>query len=177
MNLWHDVSLGSNVPDEITVIIECPRGTKNKYEIDKETGLIKLDRVMKTSQDYPVDYGFAPQTLWEDGDPLDIAVLTTHPLFPGCMLTVRPVAVMTMVDCGESDYKIIAVPTDDVRWNDVTDLAHVNGHTIKEIKHFFETYKSIEPNKVVVIDSVLGQADAKSAVLRSVELYKEKFGA
>ena len=176
MNLWHDVSVGDNTPDEITVIIECPRDTKNKYEIDKETGLIKLDRAMKTSQGYPTDYGFAPQTLWDDGDALDVVVLTTNPLFPGCVVNVRPVAVMKMVDCGESDYKVIGVPVDDPRWDEVQDLADVNPHTIKEVKHFFETYKSIEPDKVVTIDEIAGAKDAKAAVSRSIEIYNEKFG-
>lgn len=175
MNLWHDVSVGDNVPEEVTVIIECPRGTKNKYEIDKDTGLITLDRAMRTAQDYPTDYGFAPQTLWDDGDALDVAVLTTYPLFPGCVVKVRPVAVMEMIDCGESDYKVIGVPVHDDRWIDVKDIDDVNPHTIKEIKHFFETYKRIE-NKVVTIDAIKGAKDAKAAVTRSVEMYNEKFG-
>lgn len=176
MNLWHDLSAGDNIPEEINVIIECPRGTKNKYEIDKETGLIKLDRAMKTSQDYPTDYGFTPRTLWDDGDALDVVVLTTNPLFAGCLVSVRPVAVMKMVDCGESDYKVIGVPVDDPRWDEVTDLADVNPHTIKEIKHFFETYKSIEPGKVVTIDEIGGKEDALAAVKKSVDLYNEKYG-
>lgn len=176
MNLWHDVSVGDNTPDEITVIIECPRGTKNKYEIDKDTGLIKLDRAMKTSQDYPTDYGFAPRTLWDDGDALDVVVLTTNALFPGCVVNVRPVAVMKMIDCGESDYKVIGVPVDDPRWDEVNDLADVNPHTIKEVKHFFETYKSIDPDEVVTIDEIGGAVDAKVAVSRSIELYNEKHG-
>ncbi|MCB9798982.1 inorganic diphosphatase [Candidatus Nomurabacteria bacterium] len=174
MNLWHDVSVGENAPEEFTVIIECPKGTKNKYEIDKETGLIKLDRAMKTSQDYPSDYGFAPQTLWDDGDALDVIVLTTNPLFAGCMVNVRPVAVFDMVDCGESDYKVIAVPVDDPRWKEVKDLSDVNPHTIKELQHFFETYKSIEPDKMVEIKAVHGAKEAKEAVERSVEMYKNR---
>jgi len=175
MNLWHDLSPGDNVPAEINVIIECPRGTKNKYEIDKETGLIKLDRAMKTSQDYPADYGFVPQTLWDDGDALDVVVLTTNPLFPGCLVNVRPVAVMKMVDCGESDYKVIGVSVDDKRWDGVKDLADINPHTVKEIKHFFETYKSIEPDKVVVINEIVGRVEAQEAVSRSIEMYMEKY--
>lgn len=176
MNLWHDVSVGKNAPEEITVIIECPKGTKNKYEIDKETGLIKLDRAMKSSQDYPTDYGFAPQTLWDDGDALDVVVLTTYPLFPGCVVDVRPVAVLEMIDSGESDFKVVGVPVDDVRWKDVKDLSDVNPHTIKELKHFFETYKSIEPDKVVTIDTISGREEAVKAVQRSIEMYNEKYG-
>ena len=176
MNLWHDIALGDNAPEEITVIIECPKGTKNKYEIDKKTGLIKLDRAMKTSQDYPFDYGFAPQTLWEDNDPLDVVVLTTNPLFPGCVVEVRPVAVMKMIDCGESDYKIISVPVEDKRWDDVQDIDDINPHTLKEIQHFFETYKSIEPDKIVTIPGTEGKDAAMAAVEKSVVLYNEKFG-
>jgi len=174
MNLWHEISLGDKAPEEFNVIIEIPKGSKNKYEIDKETGLIKLDRAMKTSQDYPFDYGFAPQTLWEDNDPLDVVVLTTYPLAPNILVTVRPVAVMEMIDGGESDYKIIAVPTEDPRWDETKDLDDVNKHTVKEIKHFFETYKQIE-NKEVKISGIKGRKEAKEAVQKSVELYKSKF--
>jgi inorganic pyrophosphatase len=174
MNLWHDVSLGEKAPEEFNVIIENPKGNKNKYEIDKETGLIKLDRAMKTSQDFPFDYGFAPQTLWEDGDALDIAVLATYPIHPGIMLEVRPVAVMLMTDSGESDYKIIAVPVEDPRWDNVKDLSDINPHSIKEFQHFFETYKSIE-GKIVTIDGVEGKDKAIEAIKKSVGLYNEKF--
>ena len=174
MNLWHEISLGDKAPEEFNVIIEIPKGSKNKYEIDKETGLIKLDRAMKTSQDYPFDYGFVPQTLWEDNDPLDVVVLTTYPLASNILVTVRPVAVMEMIDAGESDYKIIAVPTKDPRWDDIKDLDDVNKHTIKEIKHFFETYKQIE-DKEVKINGIKGKKEAKEAVQKSVELYKSKF--
>jgi len=175
MNLWHDISLGEKAPEEFNVIIENPKGNKNKYEIDKETGLIKLDRAMKSSQDYPFDYGFAPQTYWEDGDALDVVVLATYPIHPGILLVVRPVAVMHMTDSGDSDDKIIAVPTEDPRWDNVKDLADINPHTIKELQHFFETYKSID-NKIVTIEGVEGKGQAIEAVKRSVELYKEKFG-
>lgn len=173
--MWHDVTLGDKAPEEFNVIVECPKGSKNKYEIDKETGLIKLDRAMKTAQDYPFDYGFAPQTLWEDNDPLDVAILTTYPLHPGILLTVRPVGIMHMVDSGEGDDKIIAVPLKDPRWEEVTDLEHVNKHTLKEIQHFFETYKAIE-NKVVSINGFGGKDKAIEAVKKSVALYKDKFG-
>ena len=174
MNLWHDVSLGEKAPKEFNVIIEIPKGSKNKYEIDKETGLIKLDRAMKTSQDYPFDYGFAPQTLWEDNDALDVVVLTTYPLSTGILVTVRPIAVMHMMDGGESDDKIIVVPMDDPRWDNTNDLSDINPHSIKEFQHFFETYKSIE-GKIVTIDGVEGKDQAIEAVKKSVELYKEKF--
>ena len=174
MNLWHDLTLGENAPEQFRVIIEIPKGSKNKYEIDKETGLIKLDRAMKTAQDYPFDYGFAPQTLWEDNDPLDVILLSTYPLHPGIMVDVRPVAVMRMIDGGEGDDKIIAVPVNDPRWEEVKDLQDINKHTVKEIQHFFETYKQIE-NKVVEISGWEGRESAIEAVKKSVELYNAKY--
>ena len=178
MNLWHDVPLGDDAPQEINVIIEIPKGSANKYEVDKETGLIKLDRANYSSAPYPFDYGFAPQTLWEGGDPLDVVVLTTFPLHPGILVAVRPVAVMDMVDGGESDYKIIAVPVEDKRWEDVQDLADVNKHSLKEFQHFFETYKALKGKPAPVeIKGVYDKAAALEAVKKSVELYRQKMGA
>jgi len=175
MNLWHDLDKGENFPSEMNVIIEIPRGSKNKYEIDKKTGLIKLDRAMKTSQDYPFDYGFVPQTLWEDGDALDVIVLSTFPLAPGILVVARPVGLMKMNDSGDCDDKIIAVPTEDPRWNGVQDLADLNSHLLKEIKHFFETYKQIDGKKVVV-SGFFEKKEALEAGKKSIQLYQEKFG-
>jgi inorganic pyrophosphatase len=171
-NLWKDIDPGTK--EEIVTIIEINKGSKNKYEIDKKTGLIALDRVMHTAQDYPFDYGFVPQTLWDDGDPLDVVVLTTYPLFPGIMLKVRPVAVVNMIDGGDSDAKIIAVPVEDPRFDEVKDLSDVNKHTIKEIEHFFLTYKKLQ-NKEVTIDSIEGKEVAEAAFEKSLKLYQEKF--
>lgn len=176
MNLWHDIPLGDNVPDEFNVIIEIPKNSPNKYEIDKTTGLIKLDRVNYSSAPYPFDYGFAPKTLWDDNDPLDVIVLTTYPLHPGILVTVRPVAVMEMVDSGESDYKILAVPVDDKRWDDVKDLKDLNKHTLKEYQHFFETYKQLKGKpSPVAIHGIRGRKEAIEAVKRSMQLYAGKF--
>lgn len=175
MNMWHDLELGKEAPKEFNMIIEISRGSKNKYEIDKETGLIKLDRALKTAQDYPFDYGFAPQTLWEDGDALDVVVLSTYPINSGILVKVRPVAVMHMVDCGDGDDKIIAVPVSDPRWDDVKDLKDINAHTLKEMQHFFETYKQIEGKKVEV-SGFSNKVKAFEAVKKSVKLYKDKFG-
>lgn len=174
LNLLHDVTPGDNIPNEVTVVIEINKGSKNKYELDKATGLIKLDRVMKTSQDYPFDYGFVPQTHWHDGDPLDIVLLTTYPLIPGILVTVRPVAVMDMIDGGESDAKVIAVPVDDPRFDNVHDIGDINPHTLKEIDHFFTTYKTIQ-NKVVTIPTVRDAAAAKEVILEGIALYKKEF--
>lgn len=178
MNLWHDIALGDDAPNEFNVIIEIPKGSNNKYEIDKETGLIALDRANYSSAPYPVDYGFAPQTLWDDNDALDVAVLTTWPLAVGIKVTVRPVAVIEMIDGGESDFKVIAVPASDKRWDDVHDLADINKHQLKEIVHFFETYKELKSDTkkaVVEIKGIKGKADAVAAVEKSIALYKEKF--
>ena len=172
MNLLHDIAPGTK--SEMNVIIEIPRGSSNKYEIDKETGLIKLDRANYSNAPYPVDYGFVPQTLWDDGDALDVMVLTTFPLSPGILVEARPVAVMEMMDDGESDYKIVAVPVNDKRWDDVQDLADLNKHQIKEIQHFFETYKALKGKaNEVVVHGFKGKADAEAAFERSVQLYRD----
>ena len=171
MNLLHDIAPGS--ASEMNVIIEIPKGSKNKYEIDKETGIIALDRVMHSAQDYPFDYGFVPQTLWEDGDALDVVLLTTYPLMPGILVRARPVAILPMVDGGDSDAKVLAVPCDDPRFKEVTDLADVNKHTLKEIAHFFLTYKQIQ-NKEVTVGEWAGKADAEAAFAKAVAAYAEK---
>lgn len=177
MNLWHDVPLGDNAPEKINAIIETPHGSNNKYEIDKETGLIKLDRANYNAAPYPFDYGFAPQTYWEDGDALDIVVLATYPLPTGILVAVRPVAFMEMTDSGDPDAKIIAVPTEDRRWDDVKDLADLNQHTLREMKHFFETYKVLKgKDSPVTVHGFKDRKEALTAVKRSVELYKQKFG-
>ena len=132
MNLWHDIDPGSS--DEMNVIIEIPRNSRNKYEIDKETGLIALDRVLHTAQVYPVDYGFIPKTYWDDDDALDAMILTTEPLAPGVLVRTRPIGIMDMVDDGDPDAKILGVPIDDPRWSKVKDVKDVNPHTIKEIE-------------------------------------------
>ncbi|MFZ2556038.1 MAG: inorganic diphosphatase [Minisyncoccia bacterium] len=177
MNLWHDIPLGEDAPNEINVIIEVPKGSPNKYEIDKETGLIKLDRANYSAATFPSEYGFAPQTLWEDGDALDVVVLATFPIPTGILVKVRPVAIMEMIDTGESDYKVIAVPVDDKRWEDVHDLADINKHTLKEVQHFFETYKALKGKPALVeVKGFKGKREALEAVTKSVELYKAKFG-
>ncbi len=170
LNLLHDVSLGEKCPDVVTCVVEINKGSKNKYELDKETGLLKLDRVMHTGQDYPFDYGFFPRTHWYDGDPLDVVILTTYPLIPGMLVDVRPVAIIDMIDGGEGDAKIIAVPAEDPRFNKVIDLKDVNEHTIKEIVHFFETYKKIQ-KKEVLIKKIGDAVKAKKAILEGIKLY------
>lgn len=176
MNLWHDVSPGENIPDEVNVIIEINKGSKNKYEVDKATGLISLDRVAYTAQDFPFDYGFVPRSYWHDNDPLDVIVLTTYPLLPGILVSVRPVALMNMIDSGEGDDKIISVPVDDPRWDDVKDLADINPHTLKEIEHFYSTYKKIQ-NRIVEVTGFSDLSAAKKAIVEGLALYQQKFSS
>ncbi len=172
MNLWHDIEAGSE--NEFNVIIEIPKGSSNKYEIDKETGLIALDRANYSAAAYPCEYGFIPQTLWDDGDALDVILLASFPIPTGILVRARPVALMEMIDTGEQDNKVIAVPVKDKRWENVHDLTDINPHTIKEIQHFFETYKEIKGDEVV-INGFKGAADAKLAFKKSRDLYTAKF--
>ena len=169
MNIY-DIDPGTK--DEMNVIIEIPKGSSNKYEIDKDTGLITLDRANYSAAAYPVEYGFVPRTLAEDGDALDVLVLATFPLLPGVLVKVRPVAYMEMVDTGETDPKVIGVPVNDKRWEGVQDLADINKHTLKEIQHFFETYKHLKgKGNEVTIPSFKGKEEAGAAFERARELY------
>ena len=172
MNLWHDIEPGSK--DAINVIVEINKGSKNKYEIDKKTGLIALDRVAHTAQDFPFDYGFVPRSLWHDNDPLDVVILTTHPLMPGILVRVRPIALMNMIDSGEDDDKIIAVPVDDPRFANMKDLSDINPHTLKEIEHFYSTYKKLQ-NKEVEVKGFKGRAEAENAFEEGLKLYHTKY--
>lgn len=172
MNYWHDLDPGT--PDEITAIVEIPKGSKNKYEIDKETGLIALDRAMYTAQDYPFDYGYVPQTLWDDDDAVDVIILTSNPLDSGILVRVRPVGIMNMIDDGEADDKIIAVPTTDPRFDEILELDDVNSHTLKEMEHFYATYKNLQ-DKEVEVTGFKGKEAAVAAFERGKKLYNEKY--
>lgn len=171
MNLLHDIDPGTE--DSMNVIIEIPKDSHNKYEIDKKTGLIKLDRANYSAAAYPFDYGFVPRTLWDDGDALDVVLLTTYPLNVGILVAARPVAILNMTDDGDTDDKIIAVPTDDKRWDDVQDLPDINKHTLKELAHFFETYKNLngKPEAKVVVGGFDGRAAARVAYTRACTMY------
>ncbi|MBI5405597.1 inorganic diphosphatase [Candidatus Kaiserbacteria bacterium] len=173
MNLLHDIDPGTR--EEMNVVIEIPKDSHNKYEIDKKTGLIKLDRANYDAAAYPFDYGFVPQTLWDDGDALDVVVLTTYPLNVGVLVTVRPVGILNMIDGGDADDKIIAVPTEDKRWDDVQDLADLNKHALKEFAHFFETYKNLKGKPAeVVIKGYKGRVEAEAAFERARKMYDDK---
>lgn len=173
MNYWHEIDPGSD--EAMNVIVEIPDGSNNKYEIDKETGLIALDRAMHTAQSYPFDYGFVPQTLWDDGDAVDVVLLSTYSLDPGILVRTRPIGLLHMVDDEESDDKLIGVPVDDPRWDDVTDITDVHEHRLKEIEHFFTSYKDLQEEDVSIEDFT-GQEAAVKAFQRGRELYRDKFG-
>ena len=157
----------------INVIIEIEKGSKNKYELDKNTGLIKLDRVMYTAQSYPFDYGFIPNTLWHDGDPLDVVLLTSYSIHPGVLVEARPIAYINMIDNNESDVKVLAVPENDPRFKNLKDIEDINPHTLDEINHFFETYKMLE-NKKVEIPSTHDKKETLEVIKKSIQLFKKK---
>ena len=170
---WHDVSYGKNAPNVIQAIIEVPKDSKLKYEVDKETGLIILDRPLYSSVHYPGDYGFIPQTYWEDGDPLDIIVISNFPVFPGVIVEARPIGVLHMEDEGEADDKIIAVHDTDPRFNHYQDLKDIPEHIKLEIKHFFETYKQLQNKKVKVLE-FSNAKKAKECIKKGIKLYDEQ---
>jgi inorganic pyrophosphatase len=171
---WHQVSPGENMPDIVNAIIEIPKGSKAKYEIDKESGLLKLDRVLFSSVMYPANYGFIPQTYCDDHDPLDILVLCSVDVFPMSIIEAKVVGVMHMVDNGEQDDKIIAVAKNDMSVNYIDDLAELPPHAMKEIVRFFQDYKKLE-GKNVTIEHLLGKRYAHKAIKEGLELYKSTF--
>ena len=175
VNKWHDYETGPDAPEEIYAVIENPTGTQNKYEYDKDKESVVLDRVLHSSINYPGDYGFIPQAYYEDGDPMDILVVTTHATFPGCVIEARPIGILYMDDGGEQDDNVIAVPTEDPRWDNVEDLEDLNEHKKKEIAEFFKTYKNLEPKKEVKIEGWGGKEEAFEAIEKSQELYSENF--
>lgn len=141
---------GEGYPEEFNVVIEIPRGSHNKYEYDEELDIIKIDRVYFSSMFLPADYGFIPQTRSQDGDHLDAIVMLDMPAFPGCLVRVRPIGAVYMIDSGEEDEKIVSVPVDDPRYANVQDLSDLSPHFEKEVRHYFEHYKDLEGKKVVI---------------------------
>ena len=174
-NLWEDLETGSNVPEEINVVVECLKGERNKYEYDKNIPGVMLDRVLHSNVHYPSDYGFIPQSYYDDGDPFDALVLVEDQTFPGCVIESRPVALMKMDDDGEQDDKVIAVPTEDPRYDHIQDLEDIPTQLRDEIDEFFSTYKNLEAGKEV---ETLGWEDrqaAYDAIEHAQNLYEENF--
>jgi len=174
-NPWHDVNIGKEAPEEVNAIIEIPKNSTLKYELDKETGLMKLDRVLYSAVHYPGDYGFIPQTYWEDNDPLDIIILSSFPVYPRTIVKVRPIGVLQMVDSKESDAKIIAVYVGDPRYDDYRDVSDIPSHTLLELRHFFETYKLLQNKKVKVV-SIQHASQARKNIMDAAKHYILKFG-
>jgi len=173
---WHDLEPGKHPPEVVTAVIEIPGGGRNKYELDKETGLFRLDRVLYSAVHYPGDYGFIPRTLHRDGDPCDILVLIKEPTFTGCLIDVRPVGLLRMLDLGVPDDKIIAVPARDPFQHEYFDIADIPGHVLKEIEHFFQIYKDLEGKRVQTVGWEKSEV-AMREVSDVIRTYGARYGA
>ncbi len=171
MNIWHDISAERINPDNFTAVIEIPKGGKNKYEMDKETGLLFLDRVLYTATHYPANYGFIPRTFADDGDPLDVLVMCQEAIEPMTLVPCYPIGVVKMVDGDDIDEKIIAVPFRDPSLSCYKDISELPKHTFDEIQHFFTVYKSLE-GKSTAVKEVLGREDAIAIIKHCIEEYR-----
>lgn len=172
---WHGAETGKKAPAIVNALIEIPQGSKAKYEIDKTTGLLKLDRVIYSSFHYPINYGFIPQTLGQDSDPLDILVMCSESIQPLCLVEATVIGNMQMIDNGEKDDKIIAVATKDPTVNHITDISELPKHFIAVLKNYFEQYKVLE-NKIVEIDEFQDKQAAYSIISSAIDFYRTKFG-
>ena len=173
-NPWHDVSIGSQLPDIVQAIIEIPKNSRAKYELDKETGMLRLDRVLYSSVFYPANYGFIPQTLGEDNDPLDILVLSQIEIQPLCIVNAKVIGVMRMIDNNEADDKIIAVAANDMSVNYIQKIEDLPSYFHSEIQNFFEEYKKLE-QKTVLVEDFQDSDIAKQIIGRSIAYYQTKF--
>ena len=173
-SLWHAIGPGEKAPEEVNVIIETPKGSRNKYEISKDYNGIVLDRVLHSSVVYPADYGLIPHTLYDDGDPIDVVVVMSFPTYPGIMLKARPIGIMHMIDAGYKDHKLIAVPSKDPAFSHVKSMDDLNPHLLKEFKNFFETYKLLEGKKTSV-DGFGSKEEAYEEIKQSIKVYKDKY--
>lgn len=171
-NPWHHVSVGKEQPDVVQAIIEIPQGSKAKYELDKASGMLRLDRVLFSSLNYPHNYGFIPQTLGEDNDPLDIIVISQIDVDPMCIVDAKVIGVLRMIDNGEGDDKIIAVAQNDMSVNHINEVSELPPHLTVELQNFFEDYKKLE-NKIVVVEDFQNAEIAKKIVTKSIDDYKD----
>lgn len=174
-NPWHDIPIGDKAPKVVNAIIEISKNSHIKYELDKETGLLRLDRFLYSAVHYPGDYGFVPQTLWDDGDPLDIIILTGSAVNPMTLVRARVIGILRMIDGKDKDDKVVAVYEDDPRFAEVKDVKDIPGHVKAELKHFFERYKELEGKQVKVLE-FLGRERAMKDIEYSQKLYKNKYG-
>ena len=171
-NRYMQVAPGVDPPFKINAIVEIRRGRRSKFEIDKETGLIKLDRYLYSSAHYPGDYGIIPQTLAEDGDPLDILVMVNEPTFSGCLIEARPLGLFKMTDKGDNDYKVLAVPDTDPIFAEYNGLWRVPPHYLREVEHFFATYKQLEGGEVRTLGWE-GEDKAQDEIMKSIDRYQD----
>lgn len=174
-NPWHHVDYGKTAPEVVNAIIEIPFGSKTKYELHKESGLLKLDRVLYSAVHYPANYGFIPQTFCDDQDPLDILVLCSAEVDPLCIIEANVIGLMRMVDDDEEDDKIISIAKNDISLNYISDLKHLPPHTTIQLKRFFEDYKKLE-HKHVVVQKFFGKKEAFKVIKDSIERYRKEFG-
>ncbi len=170
---WHDVPIGADAPETFTAVIEIPQGGKVKYELDKETGMLRVDRVLYSSVIYPANYGFIPQTYGDDNDPLDVLVLMQEPVQPLSLLHARPVGMMQMIDQGQSDEKIVCIHLDDPAFNSYYHIWELPEHRLRELKRFFLDYKQLEEKDVEVQD-FLGPDKARAVVRQAMERYRQE---
>ncbi len=172
MNIWHDIQPERIKSDDFMAVIEIPKGSKCKYELDKFTGLLSLDRVLYTSTHYPANYGFIPRTFADDGDPLDVLVLCSEPIYPLTLIRVYPIGVMRMLDGGKMDDKIIAVPFSDPSYFGIQSIDELPAHIFDEILHFFTVYKQLE-NKQTDVQSLFGPTEARKIVQDAIDCYAQ----
>lgn len=175
MNIWHDIRKERITPEKFEALIEIPKGCKSKYELDKETGRLRLDRILYTSTVYPSNYGFIPKTLAEDNDPLDVLVLCTDAIYPMTLVTCKPIGVIRMYDNYEFDEKIIAVPLGDPSYRDYDDIDQLPKHIFEEMMHFFEVYKALE-HKVTSVKEICHRDCAIASIKKCMAFYEEKYG-
>ena len=175
INIWHDISEERIKAKSFEALIEIPKGCKVKYELDKETGLLKLDRVLYTSTVYPANYGFIPRTLAEDGDPLDVLVLCGETIYPMTLINCYPIGVIKMIDGGSLDEKVIAIPFRDPTYNGYYDIHELPNHVFDEMMHFFEVYKTLE-HKQTTVKEICHRDEAVEIINKCISMYKDKFG-
>ena len=173
-NIWHDISPKRITPEDFICVVEISKGSKKKYELDKETGFLMLDRILYTSTHYPANYGFIPRTYGDDNDPLDVLLLCSEPIEPLTLVRAYPIGVISMIDNGRNDEKIIAIPFNDPTYNQYTDIDQLPGHVFEEMRHFFTVYKNLE-NKTTAVNEVSGRESAVKIVRESIESYVDNF--
>ena len=173
-NIWHSISPKRITPEDFIAVIEIKKGSKKKYELDKETGLLMLDRILYTSTHYPANYGFIPRTYGDDGDPLDVVVISSESIDPMTLVRCYPIGVITMKDSGKFDEKIISIPVNDPNYNNYKDITELPKHLFDEMRHFFSVYKSLE-GKETVVDEVQNREKAIEIIKNSIDNYVVEF--